>query len=205
MVTNKSAYGAYRGYGKDIANQLIERLLDRAAEALGIDPLELRRRNLVTEFPHQMCTGPIIESGSFVECLDLLEEKMDVAALRAGAGRRAPERAAISASALISHAGAVGGAIPMSLFSGLRDRDRAPAPGRHGDALTGLQPIGQGMQTSYAQVVADAVGVTPTRSACAGGTPTSIPYGLGAFASRGATFGVTRRARGRASRSGASC
>lgn len=82
VVSNKPPYEAYRGYGKDLSNMPMERILDRAAEKLGIDPIELRRRNLVDTFPHTMPSGPIIENGTFAECLDLLVESMDLPRLR---------------------------------------------------------------------------------------------------------------------------
>ncbi|MQA86020.1 MAG: molybdopterin-dependent oxidoreductase [Streptosporangiales bacterium] len=189
LVTNKPAYGAYRGYGKDIANQLIERLMDKAAAALGMDPLELRRRNLLTEFPHEICTGPIIESGSFVECLDLVQEKMDLPALR-----REQERARANGRFLgvgvVSTMEPSAGAIPMSVFSGFESATVRLHPDGTVTALTGLQPIGQGVQTSYAQVVADCVGVSPADVRVRWGDTDAVPYGLGAYASRGATFGV---------------
>lgn len=189
VVTNKSAYGAYRGYGKDIANQVIERLMDKAAGALGIDGLELRRRNLLTDFPHEICTGPIIESGSFVECLDLVQQKMDLPALR-----REQEQARADGRYLgigvVSTIEPSGGAIPMSIFSGFESATVRLHPDGTVTALTGLQPIGQGIQTSYAQVVADCVGVSPDRVRVRWGDTDAVPYGLGAFASRGATFGV---------------
>lgn len=189
LVTNKSAYGAYRGYGKDIANQVMERLMDRAAAALGIDPLELRRRNLIRDFPHEICTGPIIESGSFVECLDLVERQMELPALRA-AQQQARAEGRYLGVGVISTMEPSAGAIPMSIFSGFESATIRLHPDGTVTALTGLQPIGQGVQTSYAQVVADTVGVTPAEVRVRWGDTDAVPYGLGAFASRGATFGV---------------
>ncbi|MEA2383645.1 MAG: aerobic carbon-monoxide dehydrogenase large subunit [Solirubrobacteraceae bacterium] len=189
-VTNKPAYGAYRGYGKDIANQVIERLMDSAADALGMDPLEIRRRNLVDEYPHTMCTGPIIESGSFAECLDLLEEKMDLPALRAEQ-ERALEDGRHLGLALVTTLEPSAGAIPMSMFAGYESATVRLHPDGTATLLSGLQPIGQGIQTSYAQVVADCLGLSPDDVRVRWGDTDVIPYGLGAYASRGATFGVS--------------
>jgi aerobic carbon-monoxide dehydrogenase large subunit len=189
-VTNKPAYGAYRGYGKDIANQLIEKLMDRAAEALEMDPLDIRRRNLVTEYPHTMCTGPILESGSFMECFDLLEEKMDVPALRAEQERARADGRHLGL-ALITTLEPSAGAIPMSLFAGYETATVRLHPDGTATLLSGLQPIGQGIQTSYAQVVADCLGLSPDEVRVRWGDTDVIPYGLGAYASRGATFGVS--------------
>ena len=190
IVTNKSSYGAYRGYGKDIANQLIERLVDRAAEELAIDPLDLRRRNLVDEFPHQLVTGPVIENGSFLGCLELLEEKMDIAGLREtrAAALREGRYLGIGAISVLEPSG---GAFPASLFTGFETADvRLHADGT-ATALTGMQPLGQGVQTTYAQVVADAVGITPDDVRIIWGDTRAIPHGQGSWASRGASYGVT--------------
>ena len=82
------------------------------------------------------------------------------------------------------------GAIPMSIFSGFESATVRLHPDGTATALTGLQPIGQGVQTSYAQVVADCLGLTPADVRVRWGDTDAVPYGLGAFASRGATFGV---------------
>jgi carbon-monoxide dehydrogenase large subunit len=82
VVTNKAPYSAYRGYGKDIANLFIERVIDQAAQQLGLDPVEVRRINLLETYPHQICTGAIIENGSLREALDRVVEMMDLPGLR---------------------------------------------------------------------------------------------------------------------------
>ncbi|MEN3281816.1 MAG: aerobic carbon-monoxide dehydrogenase large subunit [Solirubrobacteraceae bacterium] len=190
MVTNKAPYGAYRGYGKDVANQLIERLLDRAAAELDMDPVEIRRRNLVTEFPHQLCTGPIIENGSFVECLYMVEREMDVDALHAEQAAALQQGRYVGVG-IVSVLEPSGGAFPMSLFTGIETASvRLHADGT-ATALTGMQPLGQGVQTTYAQVVADAVGITPGDVEVIWGDTKTIPHGQGSWASRGATYGAS--------------
>jgi carbon-monoxide dehydrogenase large subunit len=190
LVTNKSPYGAYRGYGKDVANQLIERLIDTAAAELAIDPVELRRRNLVDEFPHQLCTGPVIENGSFRSCLDRLAEEMDLDELRRDQAE-ARARGRHIGIGVVSVLEPSGGAFPMSLFTGFETASvRLHADGT-ATALTGMQAIGQGIQTSYAQVVADAVGITPGDVTVVWGDTKTVPHGQGSWASRGATYGVS--------------
>lgn len=70
VVTNTTPMGAYRGAGRPEASALVERLVDLAAAELGVDPVELRRRNLVTTFPHASPTGMVYDSGDYVACLD---------------------------------------------------------------------------------------------------------------------------------------
>ena len=67
VVTNKSQQGAYRGFGSEVTNFVIERLVDKAADELGMDPIELRRKNLIKpgEFPYVIPTGNIYDSGNY--------------------------------------------------------------------------------------------------------------------------------------------
>ena len=81
-VTNKAPYNAYRGFGKDLANMLIERTLDLAADRLEMDQILIRKKNLLKSYPHQIVTGPILENGTQRECTEKLEKIMDVSTLR---------------------------------------------------------------------------------------------------------------------------
>jgi CO/xanthine dehydrogenase Mo-binding subunit len=71
VVTNKCQQGAYRGFGSEVGNFVIERMVDAAADQMGIDPVELRLKNLVqpTEFPYVIPTGNIYDSGNYQEVL----------------------------------------------------------------------------------------------------------------------------------------
>jgi CO/xanthine dehydrogenase Mo-binding subunit len=72
VVTNKCQQGAYRGFGSEVTNFVIERLVDAAADQLGVDPVELRRRNLIEahQFPYVIPTGNIYDSGNYQAVLD---------------------------------------------------------------------------------------------------------------------------------------
>jgi CO/xanthine dehydrogenase Mo-binding subunit len=67
VLTNKVQQGAYRGFGAEVASWVIERLVDKAARELGIDPVEIRRRNFIQpdEFPHHIATGNMYDSGNY--------------------------------------------------------------------------------------------------------------------------------------------
>jgi CO/xanthine dehydrogenase Mo-binding subunit len=67
VVTNKCQQGAYRGFGSEVTNFVLERVVDKAADELGIDPVELRRRNLIqpNEFPYVISTGNVYDSGNY--------------------------------------------------------------------------------------------------------------------------------------------
>ena len=72
--TNKVPTGPYRGAGRPEAAFVLERTVDAAARELGIDPVELRRRNLIREFPHETPLGFSYDSGDYERCLDLALE-----------------------------------------------------------------------------------------------------------------------------------
>lgn len=188
-VTNKAPYGAYRGYGKDIASLAMERMLDLAADRAGLDRVEIRRRNLVDEFPYEMCSGPVIENGSFRECLDTLVQAMDLPALRRRQAEARDEGRFLGIG-VVSRLEPSAGAIPMSMFSGVESATVRLHPDGSASALTGIQPIGQGVETAYAQVVADRLGLAPEEVRIVYGDTDAVPFGQGSFASRGATFGV---------------
>ena len=95
VATNKPPTGPYRGVGRPISTFVAERLMDMGAKALGIDPLEIRRRNLVRadEFPYRIASGIIWDKTGFVECLEAAARgRPDIEALREAAERGARGR-----------------------------------------------------------------------------------------------------------------
>ena len=149
--TNTVPIDAYRGAGKPEANYLIERLLDLAAPVVGLNPVELRRRNFPRAYPHATAVGTAIEPGSFAANIDRVLDVAD----RAGFERR---RATSEA------AGKLRG---MALTCFLETARGAPdegaeirfqAGGRVVLAL-GTQSNGQGHETSFPQVAADLLGL----------------------------------------------
>lgn len=189
FVTNKAPYGPYRGFGKDVANVAMETMLHRGAIALGLDPVEIRQRNLVDEFPYQICTGPMLENGSFRDCLDRLVKEMDIEALRKRQeqSRKEGRFIGIGIASMMEPSGFAG---PMSMFSGFESASVRVAPDGSVLVLTGIQGIGQGTETSIAQVAADRLGCTPDNVRVVYGDTAVVPYGLGSFSSRGSTYGA---------------
>jgi carbon-monoxide dehydrogenase large subunit len=190
VVTNKAPYGAYRGFGKEIANLGIERVMDAGARELGMDPIEIRRRNLIKKTPHEMCSGPVIESGDYIGCLERVVKEMDVEALRR---RQREERldGRYLGIGVITFVEPSSAAIPMSMFTGFETSSVRITPDGSALVLTGMQPIGQGTVTSVAQVAADRLGLTPADIRVVFGDTDAVPEGLGSYASRGASYGVT--------------
>lgn len=190
VVTNKAPYGACRGYGKDIANMGMERVLDQAAYQLGIDPLAIRRHNLIDTYPHQICTGPIIESGSLLEALSKLEEMMDIQSLRERqlAARTQGRYLGI---ATVSYIEPSGGSIPNSMYQNYESATVRVAQDGSVRVFTGIPSLGQGIQTAMAQVVADRLGCSPNDVRVTWGDTESVPFGLGAYSGRGASYGMS--------------
>jgi CO/xanthine dehydrogenase Mo-binding subunit len=79
ILTNKNQQGAYRGFGAEVSNWVIERLVDLAAQELGVDRVEIRRRNLIAadQFPYRTPTGNIYDSGNYQGVLDKVLEAVD--------------------------------------------------------------------------------------------------------------------------------
>src|SRR5215210_7370102 len=90
VVTNNTAVGAYRGAGRPEATQLIERVLDVAADKIGMDPAEIRRKNFMQpdSFPRTTITGANYDSGQYERALDAVLEAAGYAELRAEQERR---------------------------------------------------------------------------------------------------------------------
>jgi len=188
-VTNKAPYGGYRGYGKDLANVTIERVMDHAADVLGLDRLEIRRRNLLQEYPHQMITGPIVEDGSVRECLDKLESIVDVQAFRKRQAE-ARNRGKYLGLGIVSYVEPSGGGGPWSFFNTYESARVRMMPDGTVQVFTGNMRCGQGVETTLAQVTADRLGCSFDRVSVYCGDTETMPYGMGASASRGVVIAV---------------
>ena len=151
VFTNTLPIDAYRGAGKPEANYLIERLVDRAARRLALDPIALRRRNLIRRFPYKSGLGVTIDSGRFTANLDEMAHLLltdGFAARRRAAAERGRLRGIGIACFLETSRGT----------PGERAEIRFEADGRVALVL-GTQSNGQGHETSFAQIAADLLGL----------------------------------------------
>ena len=189
VVTNKAPYSAYRGYGKDLANMMIERVLDQAADQLELDPVLIRKKNLLKSYPHQICTGPIIENGSIEESLDRLVAIMDIPNLRQRQAQ-ALEQGKYLGFCLVPYIEPAGATFPGSAFQNYESVTMRVAADGSIRVMTGIQSIGQGIETSYAQVAADILSCDIADVSVSWGDTTATPFGSGTFSSRGAMFAV---------------
>jgi aerobic carbon-monoxide dehydrogenase large subunit len=176
--THKVPTGPYRGAGRPEAAYLIERMVDEAARELGLDPLDLRRRNLVRAFPHETPFGWTYDSGDFARCLDLAVELAELDLHRAARKKEPGRRLGIGVGMLIERsAGSWESAVVRRELDG-RVLVR-----------TGSSPHGQGHETTFAQIAADELGVDPDRVEVRWGDSEAGPAGVGTFGSRSTAMG----------------
>ena len=209
--TNKAPGGvAYRcSFRVPEASYLIERLVQNAAYELGIDPAELRRKNFIPKdaFPYRSPTGFVYDSGDYEAALDLALDKLGYADLR----RRQDEmrtKGKLYGIGVASFTEIVG-AGPHKDYDilGLSMNDGAELrihPTGKAILKISVQTQGQGHETTFAQIVAEEIGIQPEDVKVMHGDTDNTPYGLGTYASRStpvsgaATAMVTRRVRDKA-------
>lgn len=181
-MTNRAAVGIYRGAGRPEAAMLLDRLMDEGARATGLDPIELRLRNVAdaAAMPLARLTGADVDSGDFACLLDTLRARSDYAHLCADkAGRRAAgEVVGIGVCLYIEPCG-----------QGWESAAVALRPDGTFLATTGASAQGQGRETAFAQIVADALGTTPEAVTVRQGDTSQATSGLGALASRSTAIG----------------
>jgi aerobic carbon-monoxide dehydrogenase large subunit len=196
VASHRTPRGAYRGVAMVTTTFAVERLMDRLAAETGIDPAEVRLRNLVTagEFPYRNALGTTYEPASFVESLreglrvaGYAELRAEQARLRA-AGRHVGIGIATYAEFTSPNSKALAwrGIVRVPGFDSTTVRMDPSGKVR---AYTSITAMGQGVETTFAQVIADEVGVAVSDVTVSAGDSTLAPYGSGAFASRGAVVG----------------
>jgi carbon-monoxide dehydrogenase large subunit len=196
VATAKATGGPYRGVGRPAATFVIERLVDMAAAELGIDPAELRRRNLIREdeFPYKAGSGLIWDRAGFQDCLEAACRAVDYDALRR---EQTAARAAgrwfgigITSYAELTGIGSRISASPgMPLNTGTETATvRIDSTGAV-TAVFGLASQGQGIETSLAQVVAEELGARVEDIEVLHGDSAAVPFSTGTYASRGAILG----------------
>ena len=182
VFTTTPPIGAYRGAGRPEAAFLIERLVDEAARTLALDPVELRRRNLIPKarFPFKTATGQVYDSGDYAELLDRTLAMADYPRLRREqAARRARgEVVGVGVAAYVEPSG-------LGWESG---QVRVEATGSV-LAVTGSSAHGQGHETTFAQIIADELGVPPDAVTVRHGDTHGAPQGIGTFGSRSTALG----------------
>lgn len=195
VFTNMGQYSNYRAVGHPVSVGFVEGMVDAAARTIGKDPVEIRRRNLIPDdaFPHKTLAGPLFEVMSHHRCLDEITRLMDYEGLRA-------EQAALREKGVyrgIGFASMIEITNPSAMFYGVGGvrvsaQDGCAVkmePGGGIVVLHGCGEQGQGTETIYAQIAADAIGVPMESVRLVTGDTEVTPYGGGTWASRGAGVG----------------
>jgi len=186
VLTNKTPCGTYRSPGRFEVNFVRERLIDIAANRLGIDKVEIRRRNFIHEFPHDTGTlfdeHPVVyDSGDYSLLLDKALEAFDYPGLKRWRAQRSPDgfKRGLGIAFFVEKAG------PAE-----REYARVELDGS-GDVTvyTGTASLGQGMETTLAQVCSTHLGLPFDRVTVKHGDTAVIPEGMGSFGSRAAMMG----------------
>jgi carbon-monoxide dehydrogenase large subunit len=165
VFTNTTPTDAYRGAGRPEATYVIERTMDALAEELGMDKLELRRKNFIKEFPATMGSGLTIDSGDYVASLDKLLELLDLDGLRAEQAQRRENGTPRQLGVGFSTYNEMCGLAPSRILGAIRYAaggwDTATIrclPTGSIQVITGTSPHGQSHETAWAQIVADQLG-----------------------------------------------
>lgn len=191
VFTNTTPTDAYRGAGRPEAIFLVERLMDRLAAELNVDPVELRRKNLIPPFEdgHQVATGLTYDSGNYQASLDKALGKVDYPALRR---RQAEARSqgrlmgiGVTTYAEICGLGPSQVAGAIGFQGGLWESAivRVSATGKV-QVMIGSSPHGQGEETTFAQIVSSEIGIPVEDIEIVHGDTNRTPMGWGTYGSR---------------------
>jgi carbon-monoxide dehydrogenase large subunit len=187
IATNTCPMAPYRGVSRPVITAAMERLMDCAAS--GLDALEIRRRNLTTEFPHTSVTGVVHDACSHREALEAAAQVVDIARFRARqqAARVDGRWLGLGVSVFAERTGPGTPAFAarrMVIIPGFERVELVMDPSGCLEARIGSSPHGQGLKTTLAQLIADEAGLTPEQIRVVAGDTDRTPYGWGTFASR---------------------
>ncbi|GIU98849.1 MAG: aldehyde dehydrogenase [Actinomycetota bacterium] len=187
VVTSTTPVAEYRGAGRPEATLSIERAMDVLADELGMDPVELRRRNLIPPdaFPYRTAVGSVYDSGAYERALDEALRLAGYEELR----REQAERRARGER----HALGIGVACYVEVTGFSRKEFGAVAVEGDGSVVVrvGTSSHGQGHETAFAQVTASVLGVPVERVRVLHSDTAVVPRGEGTFGSRSLQVGGT--------------
>jgi carbon-monoxide dehydrogenase large subunit len=195
-LTNTVPVDAYRGAGRPEAAYLLERLVDIAAKDLKIDPIAIRRKNFIPkeEFPYQTPVAFMYDSGDYQQLFDKLEALAGYDQMRKmqAEARKQGRLVGIGISGCIEASGPAPSKVAGSLGSAVGFWESAKLrvhPSGKVQVLTGSHTHGQGHETTFAQVVADELGVPMEDVEVVHGDTASVPFGMGTYGSRSISVG----------------
>jgi carbon-monoxide dehydrogenase large subunit len=193
VFTNRMSTDAYRGAGRPEATYMIERLIDRIAQDLKIDPVDVRKRNFPKpeEFPFSTPMGVMYDSGNYNLAFDKCLEHIEYKKFRTEqADARSQGRyIGVGLSCYVEICAL--GPSPAMPAGGWESATVRIEPTGKVTVLTGISPHGQGEETSFAQIAADELGVKLEDIVVMHGDTSIVQYGIGTFGSRGISVGGT--------------
>ena len=191
--TNKMSTDAYRGAGRPEATYIIERVADMIAYELDMDPLDVRRKNFIPQdaFPYETGTAISYDSGDYTKALDKALGHIDYDGLRKQQAelREQGRYMGIGFSTYVEICG-MGPSTAMPAAGWESGTVRVEPTGKV-TVLTGIKPHGQGQDTTFAQLIADGLGVDIDDVKIVHGDTDTVQYGTGTFGSRGTAVGGT--------------
>jgi carbon-monoxide dehydrogenase large subunit len=196
VFTNTAPVDAYRGAGRPEATYVVERLVETAAREMKIDPAEIRRRNFIRSFPYQTPVALLYDIGNYDATLDAAIKMADVAgyAARKAESTRRGKLRGIGYAAYIEACGIAPSAVAGSLGAraGLFEAGEIRVhPTGSVTVFTGSHSHGQGHETTFAQVVADRLGMAIENVDIVHGDTSKILFGMGTYGSRSIAVGGT--------------
>ena len=196
VFTNTAPVDAYRGAGRPEATYVVERLVETAAHELGIDPAELRRRNFIKTFPYPTPVGLTYDTGDYEAHLSQAIDIADVAGYpaRKAASEAKGLKRGIGYSAYIEACGLAPSNIAGALGAraGLFEAGEVRVhPTGKVTIFTGSHSHGQGHETTFAQVVADKLGIPMEDISIEHGDTGKVLFGMGTYGSRSLSVGGT--------------
>jgi carbon-monoxide dehydrogenase large subunit len=196
VYTNTTPVDAYRGAGRPEASYLLERLMETAARQFKVDPAELRRKNFITSFPHQTPVIMTYDVGDFGASLDAALKAIDYAGFPARKAKAKSEGRlrGIGFSCYIEACGIAPSKAVGSLGAGVGLWESAEVrvnPVGTIEILTGSHSHGQGHETTFAQLVADRLGISISQVQIVHGDTDKVQFGMGTYGSRSAAVGMS--------------
>jgi aerobic carbon-monoxide dehydrogenase large subunit len=196
VYTNTAPVDAYRGAGRPEATFVVERIVEKAAREIGMDPAKFRKRNYIKSFPHQTPVIMTYDAGDYHASMDKALEAADYK----GFGRRKRESArngklrGIGFSSYIEACGIAPSQAVGSLGAGVGLWESAEVrvnPTGSVEVLTGSHSHGQGHETTFAQLVSERLGIPIEQVSIVHGDTDKVQFGMGTYGSRSGAVGMS--------------
>src|SRR4051812_16839098 len=196
VYTNTTPVDAYRGAGRPEASYLLERLMETAARQLKVDPTELRAKNFINQFPYQTPVIMAYDVGDFHASLQAAKKAIDYEgfAARKAKAKSEGKLRGLGVSCYIEACGIAPSKAVGSLGAGVGLWESAEVrvnPVGTIEILTGSHSHGQGHETTFAQLIAERIGVPISQVQIVHGDTDKVQFGMGTYGSRSIAVGGT--------------